>query len=263
MDPVQNNSENISSPSLPPSPPLSGANPSSGEGFYQKYKFVIVTAAIILVGGILAYYLYGQNLFKGSKSTAKNSETASQSASSNSQNSTDIEFVATCSDSDSYTSISEALKDPESVCSLDLSGQGLTAVPAELSRFTKIKKLIVNDNKISTLPPDLFKVQSLMWLHLNKNLITSVPAEIKNLTNLEMLSVGENNLSEIPSEVGQLTRLRALGLSRTKVTTLPQSLTGLSELKVITIVENNLSDSQKEAMKKLLPNVTIFFELPS
>lgn len=55
-------------------------------------------------------------------------------------------------DSSTYRSLKEALKEPQKVYSLDLSEQGLNQFPREVLKFTNLRSLFLNFNKITDLP---------------------------------------------------------------------------------------------------------------
>ena len=66
---------------------------------------------------------------------------------------------------------------------LDLYGNQLTSVPAEIGQLTSLEEL-----------------------YLGGNQLTSVPAEIGQLTSLEKLRFDANQLTSLPAEIGQLRR---------------------------------------------------------
>src|SRR3972149_3393614 len=54
---------------------------------------------------------------------------------------------------------------------LDLSGLGLTALPAELWQLTALERLDLSENQLTTLPPEIGRLTALMQLYLGDNLL--------------------------------------------------------------------------------------------
>ena len=101
---------------------------------------------------------------------------------------------------------------------LDISGNSLIAVPANLHSLNEIQYLYMSDNLIESLPPTLFQ-----------------------LGNLELLDLSGNNIGILPSAVGELTSIKNLDLSNNNLTTLPQELGILGTLQYFN-AESNLID---------------------
>ena len=58
----------------------------------------------------------------------------------------------------------------------------------------------------------LDELSNLTWLWLNNNNLTSIPPELGQLSNLEGLSLYNNNLTSLPPELGHLSNLKWLYL---------------------------------------------------
>ena len=71
---------------------------------------------------------------------------------------------------------------------------------------------------------------------MNNNKLTDLPKEIGELTNLLYWEIGNNKLKALPDEVKYLTNLQELHIER-----------------------NALSESEKQKIKRLLPNCVIHF----
>jgi len=98
-----------------------------------------------------------------------------------------------------------------------------------LNKFPKIPtgltELSVFNNKIVTLPADLWKEQGLEVLNISMNQIENLSPKIGNLVQLKMLDIGHNQISILPSEIGNLTNLDAyLYLHNNKFSSLPASI---------------------------------------
>ena len=71
-------------------------------------------------------------------------------------------------------------------------------------------ELILQANRIQTLPAMLFDIKNLTGLSLWGNQFREISPEIRFLTRLQVLGVGRNRLRFLPSEVAQLPRLERL-----------------------------------------------------
>ncbi len=112
----------------------------------------------------------------------------------------------------------------------------IRAIPAEIKNLTHLKSLSLTLNAIRTIPAEISALKALKYLDLTDNAGLTDITNIAALENLEELSVYGCNLHAIPEEFGKLKKLRVLGL------------TG-----------NQLSQIEKDKIKKLLPNCTIYF----
>jgi internalin A len=124
---------------------------------------------------------------------------------------------------------------------LDLSGQGLTALPPELGRLTQLQFLHVSHNQLTALPPELGRLTQLQDLDVSHNQLTSLPPEMGNLTQLQHLAVFGNQLTTLPPELGRLTQLQFLHVSHNQLTALPPELGRLTRLQGLNVTGNQLT----------------------
>jgi internalin A len=124
---------------------------------------------------------------------------------------------------------------------LDLSGQGLTTLPAEIGQLTNLSVLDLGGNQLTTLPAVIGQLTNLSQLYLRNNQLTTLPAVIGQLTNLSVLDLGGNQLTTLPAVIGQLTNLSVLDLSDNQLTTLPAVIGQLTNLSVLDLSDNQLT----------------------
>ncbi|MEL6254208.1 MAG: leucine-rich repeat domain-containing protein [Bacteroidota bacterium] len=117
-----------------------------------------------------------------------------------------------------YYSINDAVRDPERVYKLSLSGQKYKELPPGLDRFSNLQVLNLSNNKLKTIPADISRLQNLEVLILSKNRINRLPEEIKNMENLTTIYLSNNRLVEVPAWIGGLSKLRSLDLSLNNLT---------------------------------------------
>ncbi|GAA3993988.1 leucine-rich repeat-containing protein kinase family protein [Hymenobacter fastidiosus] len=135
---------------------------------------------------------------------------------------------------------------------LNLSGNALSVLPADLGRLSKLRILFCSDNKFTAVPgvlgqcPQLsmvgFKANqirtlpaaalppALRWLILTDNQLESVPAELGNCAHLQKLMLAGNRLRDLPATLANCTRLELLRLAANQLTALPEWLLALPRL---------------------------------
>jgi len=133
---------------------------------------------------------------------------------------------------------------------LDLSDKGLTELPPQIGRLTKLEKLDLsssydteekNKNQLTALPPEIGQLTSLQSLNLNGNGLTALPPEIGQLTGLQSLVLMDNQLTALPPEIGQLTSLQSLDLIYNQLTALPPEIGQLTNLRELNLTGNRLT----------------------
>lgn len=118
---------------------------------------------------------------------------------------------------------------------LDLSGQGLTKVPA-----------------------NVFERTDLIELDLSSNVLTgSLQAEIRHLQKLKVLDLSDNQMTGVPAEIGQLSNLEELDLSNNQLTGLPYELGNLSNLVLLDLRGNNYAEADLARIKASLPSTVV------
>ncbi|XP_070571196.1 uncharacterized protein [Ptychodera flava] len=147
---------------------------------------------------------------------------------------------------------------------LDLSGQGLAELPAELGQFKQLKSLDLRNNQLSSLPrslsqdhPDLetldisgneftdippeLDLKSLRRFAISGNSISSIREDdIEDLNNLEELDASNNNLSDVPASLGNLHRLKKLNIGSNNLTTVPSEIGQLDKLETLDLSNNEM-----------------------
>ncbi|GAB4397342.1 MAG: hypothetical protein OHK0053_13550 [Microscillaceae bacterium] len=132
-----------------------------------------------------------------------------------------------------FTSLEEALQNPEEVLVLDLGGQKLGTLPPEIAQMTNLQKLVLYDNALRQVPPFLGQLRKLRYLDLYNNALEALPVEVGLLQNLLYLDLGDNRLHEFPEVLVQLPALQHLYLYGNRLKALPESLGQLSGLRTL------------------------------
>ncbi|KAL6071665.1 Glucose-repressible alcohol dehydrogenase transcriptional effector [Balamuthia mandrillaris] len=111
----------------------------------------------------------------------------------------------------------------ETWTALDLSRMNLPVLNPQLSIYTHLTVLWLNNNKLTSLPEVLFhKLTNLTRLNLSSNLLTRLPDSIGRLIRLEELNLAHNMLQELPLLMGRLYRLKRLRLENNPLLSPPQ-----------------------------------------
>ncbi len=117
-----------------------------------------------------------------------------------------------------YYSIDEAMKQPEKVYKLNLSGQKLKEFPSELYNLPNLHMLDLSKNKIDEIPADINQLPYLTMLNLYDNKIRILHPNMQYLGELRHLFLGRNKLVAAPAFVGGLGKLQRLDVSRNYIT---------------------------------------------
>ena len=103
-----------------------------------------------------------------------------------------------------FKNLDKALKDPNKVYILDLSGQDLDKLPRDIGRFRRVQILKLTNNNLSELPREMTRLRNLQVLYLDSNNFTKLNFDFSNpifYKNLEKLYLGHNPLKELPQNL--------------------------------------------------------------
>jgi hypothetical protein len=123
---------------------------------------------------------------------------------------------------------------------LDLSGNGLSALPDDLPRLRRLRILFCAGNRFTELPAVLGRCEQLEMIGFKANRIAAVPA--KSLPpRLRWLILTDNRIEALPAEIGRCTRLQKLALAGNRLRELPAQLAACTRLELLRISANQLS----------------------
>ncbi|XP_032611978.1 leucine-rich repeat and calponin homology domain-containing protein 4 isoform X2 [Hylobates moloch] len=131
---------------------------------------------------------------------------------------------------------------------LNLSRNQLSLLPPYICQLP-LRVLIISNNKLGTLPPDIGTLGSLRQLDVSSNELQSLPAELCGLSSLRDLNVRRNQLSTLPEELGDLPLVR-LDFSCNRVSRIPVSFCRLRHLQVILLDSNPLQSPPAQVCLK-------------
>lgn len=162
-----------------------------------------------------------------------------------------------------FTSLQEALKQPEKVVKLVLRKQKINQFPPEIWQFPNLQYLDLSKNEIQEIPDSIHAFKNLQVLHLSRNSIEYMPRTIGDLANLRILEVNQNDLYLIPPQLGKLQKLEVLDLWDNNISRFPEELKQLSDnLKVLDLRSILINFENQERLRKMLPKTKIYMSPP-
>ena len=123
---------------------------------------------------------------------------------------------------------------------LDLSGNQLTTLPDELTRFTQLRILFASNNPFTELPRVLGRMPQLEMVGFKACQIRDVPADSLPPP-LRWLILTDNQIGELPETLGNRPRLQKLMLACNQLSALPHSLAQCDKLELLRISGNQFT----------------------
>jgi len=165
-----------------------------------------------------------------------------------------------------YTSLEEALKNPEKVYNLNLSNQNVSIPKEAWAKFINLETLSFKNDHLKVIPQEIGYLKNLKSLDLSGNDFISLPKSFKELSNLEELYLNDekflvfeknnqilnlpknlkilhlenDNLNNLPKEVYELKKLESLFLNNNDFIEVPKDLDGLKNLKQLDFHNNKI-----------------------
>ncbi len=173
---------------------------------------------------------------------------------------------------------------------LDLTGKGLTELPAEAlisnaevitldsnllselsvngGQWSQCRQLFARHNWLEKFPEGTSSMASLELMDLTRNHIDALPASVGKLASMKKLVLDLNFLSALPAEIGQIKSLKELSIRWNALTSLPAEIAQMSSLEVLNLTNNNISTLPEEicnmkSLKVLRLNFNNIQKLPT
>lgn len=134
---------------------------------------------------------------------------------------------------------------------LDLSGNALTDLPADLYRLKKLRILFCSNNQFTHLPEVLGQCEQLSMIGFKANQINHIPEGAIPTRTLRWFIVTDNALTHVPHALGECSKLQKLMLAGNQLSSLPASMVNCHALELL-----RLSANQFETLPDFL------FDLP-
>lgn len=160
-----------------------------------------------------------------------------------------------------YTSLTEALQEPEKVYRLKLTKlSNRDSLPEELFQLTELRELTVKGCRLCVLNQNIDKLTKLEILNLDKNKLLRLPESIGNLKNLKYLCISRNIIETLPNSISNLKQLTYIDAWDNPLYILPESIKALQKsLQTLDLRQIPLTKTEYKAMQELLPNTEILF----
>lgn len=159
-----------------------------------------------------------------------------------------------------YTSLEEALKNPDGVLILKLEKQKLKEFPLQILQFKNLCILSLAKNKIPSIPEEISQLSNLKEVNFSKNRIEVFPEGLAQCVNIERLIFNQNYLEALPAAIGNMKSMTYLDLWSNNLGLYPNELAKLKEtLKELDLRVINLNATEQDRIKKLLPKTEIHF----
>ena len=125
---------------------------------------------------------------------------------------------------------------------LDLSNQHLNSFPLEIWTVKELRRLSVESNNISVIPPDIICCSVLEELILSDNQIAMLPFQLGELVELTRLIITKNYVTKLPPDLMQCTNLTELNLASNRLAELDQGVcTALCNLVILNVFGNMIT----------------------
>lgn len=124
---------------------------------------------------------------------------------------------------------------------LNLSGNQLTTLPADLPRLHRLQVLFCSDNEFTTVPAVLGECPQLQMVGFKANKIAALPAAALP-PRLRWLILTDNRLASLPPEIGRCAHLQKLMLAGNRLRHLPAELAQCTKLELLRIAANELQE---------------------
>lgn len=124
---------------------------------------------------------------------------------------------------------------------LDLSGNSLSSLPADLPRLAKLRIVFCSNNQFTELPEVLGQCPQLSMIGFKANRIGRVSARALP-PKLRWLILTDNLIEQLPAEIGRCGQLQKLMLAGNRLRQLPLSLATCSRLELLRISANCLDE---------------------
>uniref|UniRef100_A0A8C5Z8T6 Leucine rich repeats and immunoglobulin like domains 3 n=1 Tax=Marmota marmota marmota TaxID=9994 RepID=A0A8C5Z8T6_MARMA len=149
----------------------------------------------------------------------------------------------------------EHLKQFQSLETLDLSSNNISELKTAFPPL-QLKYLYINSNRVTSMEPGYFDnlANTLLVLKLNRNRISTIPPKMFKLPQLQHLELNRNKIKNVDGLSFQgLSALKSLKMQRNGVTKLMDgAFWGLSNMEILQLDHNNLTEITKGWLYGLL-----------
>jgi len=132
------------------------------------------------------------------------------------------------------------------VIKLNISHNGLTNIPKEISYLTHLQTFYCDNNQIEEIPKEIRYLTQLKMFNCSWNNIIKIPEEICYLTQLQDFLCHNNQIKKIPKEISYLTQLQQFHCSFNEIKEIPIEICYLTRLQEFFCYHNQINAIPKE-----------------
>lgn len=151
----------------------------------------------------------------------------------------------------------------DSLEDFDISRNGLTKFPEQIKTIPNLTWLSLNDNLLTDFSFIDSRLNKLETLYLYSNKVNSLSKETRYLENLKGLLIFDNEIDSIPDNISDLKSLEKLEIWDNPIKYISPNIAKLTKLRSIRIDDDYLKQTDKDNLKKWLPNCEINFQTRS
>ncbi|MCB2408042.1 leucine-rich repeat-containing protein kinase family protein [Hymenobacter lucidus] len=124
---------------------------------------------------------------------------------------------------------------------LNLTGNKLSTLPADLPRLHRLRILFCSDNEFEQVPAVLGQCEQLSMVGFKANRIHTLPGAALP-PRLRWLILTDNQLRELPPEIGNCRHLQKLMLAGNQLESLPETMRNCTSLELLRLAANRLPE---------------------
>ena len=159
-----------------------------------------------------------------------------------------------------YTSLEQALVNPQQVYRLRLKGLKSDSLPEVLFQCKNLQELTVKGCRLQLLNADIARLPYLQYLNIEHNRLVRLPETLCDLTELRTLIISRNMIETLPNSIGKMKKLAVIEAWDNPLYVLPNEITMLSEtLQVIDLRQIGFRKYEIEQIETLLPKTNILY----
>lgn len=121
---------------------------------------------------------------------------------------------------------------------LDLTGNQLSNLPDDLTRFKQLRILFCSSNQFKHLPEVLGECHQLSMIGFKANQIDHIAEHAIPTQHLRWFIVTDNQLEQVPNSLGDCAKLQKLMLAGNRLTSLPDGLKQCKSLELLRVAAN-------------------------
>lgn len=155
------------------------------------------------------------------------------------------------------------LSNLDSLKHFDIARNGLTKFPEQLKTIPNLTWLSLNSNKFTDFSFIDDRLKNLETLYLYTNKVKSISRETIFLRNLKELLIFDNEIESIPDNIADLKNLEKLEIWDNPIKSISPKIAELTKLKSLRLDDDFLTQTDKDNLKKWLPNCEINYQTRS